>query len=368
MWRLPPDPLPRGWWWRVVRSLGLLVGLFWCEATGRRFWQVPWRSRETPEVTTRLRRRGCVQARHPLFTLDGPITDDVRDITADAAPAPQSRRCNGSTRTSPRLKLALSLPGCEGLAVGRLTDCTDSDCERVQDETTADFPRARCSGTRIRPPCLVRGRASHSRSARTGRDRRRPRATRSRPPRRNARLDVRSRARLRLLARAPPRFLQLSLLDADSGRTAATGTLLRGVDALRRDARRVPRRGRAVAARRARAHHRARHVGPWPAARSTGEHQPWDYGGGPIFFVALPERAWRATRKRELVDQRDVRWTIERLFGVVHRGANFWAPATPSGARAPACRATTESSANPTGAPLTQQLSSRGGEGITTSA
>ncbi|MFO0595602.1 MAG: hypothetical protein U0228_09865 [Myxococcaceae bacterium] len=303
-------------------ALGLLVGLFWCEATGRRFWQVPWRSRETPEVhdaaaAARLRAKAHVI----LFTLDGPITDDVRDPLLmprlHAAIARQGLWLDAHVASAS----SLSLPGYQALAVGRLTDCTDNDCERVQDETTADFlaralqwspDQAAVFGSWSRLALAV---SSEDGGVTVDT----PPEGDSKPDRpwRNARLDVETFARAFDFWREHhPRFLQLSLLDADEwahrgDRERYRAALMRSdvmLGAFLDEVALLPPDERALTTVLVTSDH-GRGAFDWR------EHQPWDYGGGPIFFVALGEGVARDA-KRELVDQRDVRWTIERLFGV----------------------------------------------------
>lgn len=300
----------------------MLALLGWSEVTGHRWWHAPWRVGERAEVQdARAAQRLRTGARVILFTLDGPITDDVRDPALmprlHAALARQGLWFDAHVASAS----SLSLPGYQALSTGRLTDCTDNDCARVSEETTAEF----LARTLHWAPDQAAVFSSWSRVALavTSEDGLvtvdAPPEGDSQPDRpwRNARLDEETFAAARAFWLAHhPRFFQLSLLDVDEwahrGDVEHYRAALQRSDAMLGEvlewvAQLSPEERALTTVLVTSDHGRGRF--DWR------EHQPWDYGGGPIFFVALGVGV-RRDAKPDLVDQRDVRWTIERLFGV----------------------------------------------------
>jgi hypothetical protein len=259
-------------------------------------------------------------ARVVLITIDGPVREDVFDATL----MPRLHAALGARHgvllpARASSSMALSLPGYQALAMGRLTDCMDNDCPRVGDETVAEFLARRVGGGADQFSVF----ASWSRL---------PRAASSRdgtvrvdapqdvevhaggPPWWNARFDAETFSAARAHWEAfSPRFMQLSLLDTDewahAGYRREYETALRAADDVLGqvfawvDA--LPPEERALTTVLVTADH-GRGRGDWR------EHGFFERGSAEIFFAAFPARGEPTSR---VVDQRDVRPTIERLFG-----------------------------------------------------
>jgi hypothetical protein len=266
--------------------------------------------------TASLRR----SARVIVITLDGPVRADVFSSAAmprlhAALAAKKGVLLEGRAASS----MALSLPGYQALATGTVTTCLDNDCPRVGEETLPEFLARRLGG----PPDQFAVFASWSRlrravSARDGAvlvdapDDGPPHA--GGPLWKNARFDAQTfEAALAHWQRAKPRFLQLSFLDTDEWAHAGfreeyegalrdadlrIAQVLEWIDAL-------PADEKAVTTLIITADH-GRGRGDWR------EHGFFERGSGETFFATFPARGVADGR---VVDQRDVRPTVERLFG-----------------------------------------------------
>ncbi len=269
------------------------------------------------EVSAHLHRT----ARVILITLDGPLRDDV--LSGALMPGlHEALRTHGvafpAEVSSP---MALSLPGYQALAAGHATDCRDNDCPRIEVETLAEGVARRLS----LPPGdvavfaswskLARAASSHDGTVFVDAPPDGP-PVEGGPPWRNARFDAQTFARARTYWEAHhPRFLHLAFLDTDEyahqglredyeqalhQADARVLEVLRWVEAL-------PVAERAVTTVLLTADH-GRGRGDWK------EHGFFDRGSGEVFIVALGPVVRGGDQSR--ADQRDVRPTVERLFGL----------------------------------------------------
>lgn len=260
-----------------------------------------------------------------LVTLDGPLTEDVLNPALmpklHAAVAKQGVWLEARAASV----TTLSLPSYQALSVGRLTACRDNDCGRVMEETLGEFlarslkvPREQVAlfASWSRTPLAVASEeqvmfldAPEEGGKAEGR------------PWRNARLDAETFARARAhWERFQPRFLHLSLLDTDEwahldDRPAYERSLRESDEKLGEVLgwlAVLPEAERAMTTLLVTSDH-SRGRSDWR------EHQVFDFGSGGIFFAAVGPSV-NASLPREVVDQRDVRWTIERLFGFCTEG------------------------------------------------
>ncbi|MFT3712606.1 MAG: alkaline phosphatase family protein [Archangium sp.] len=286
-------------------------------------WHVaPALAEPTDESATGTLRRN---ARVILITLDGPVRDDVFSSVAmpklhAALSAKKGVLLEGRAASS----MALSLPGYQALATGVVTDCLDNDCPRVGQETVSEFLARRLGGPVDQ--FAVFASWSRLRRAATSHDGAvlvdAPDDTTPKPggPRwRNARFDSQTfDAALAHWQRVKPRFLQISFLDTDEW--AHAGFREEYEEALREADTRVaqvmdwidalPPEEKAVTTLIITADH-GRGRADWR------EHGFFERGSGETFFAAFPARGVSEAR---VVDQRDVRPTIERLFGFCTEG------------------------------------------------
>jgi hypothetical protein len=310
----------------LLASVVLFGGTTWCEWSGHRWWYSLRRAAPSPEVVDAVKAAERQRlARVVLLTLDGPVTEDV------LSPALMPRLHAAVAKEGVWLEAraasvtTLSLPSYQALSVGRLTACRTNDCGRVTEETVGEFlvralkvPREQVAlfASWSRTSLAVASRedvmfldAPEEGGKADGR------------PWRNARLDVETFARARAhWAEVHPRFLHLSLLDTDEwahlddrpayeralrASDEMLGEVLGWLDAL-------PEAERAMTTLLVTSDH-SRGRSDWR------EHQTFDLGSGSLFFAAVGPSV-NAALPREVVDQRDVRWTIERLFGFCTEG------------------------------------------------
>ena len=295
---------------------GLLVltiaGVTW--ATWRR--ERPFPPEPHDEARAAVLRKS---ARVIFITLDGPLREDVLRLPG----LEQAVRASGVALSARAASsMALSLPGYQALAAGELTSCRDNDCPRIQLETLAERI---ATGLHL-PPDDVAVFASWSRQVR---------AATSRdglafvdapedgppheggPPWKNARFDDDTFSRARAFWQAHhPRFLHLALLDTDEwaheGRRPEYEQALRAVDArvaevLRWISELPPEEAKLTTLILSADHGRGR-------GEKWTEHGFFEAGSGEIFVIALGPLVARGEPVE--VDQRDVRPTVERLFGL----------------------------------------------------
>jgi hypothetical protein len=262
------------------------------------------------------------RARVIFITLDGPLREDV--LTGTHMPAFQAAVQSSGVAFAAQASspMALSLPGYQVMAAGALTGCRDNDCGRIGVETMAE----RLASALALSPDQVAVFASWSRLALavTSRDGvahvDAPPESPIRqggPPWRNARFDDETFA----LARAHweahhPRFLHIALLDTDEwahqGRRAEYEQALRETDArivevLRWVAALPPEEAALTTVLLAADHGRGR-------GKKWTEHGFLYPGSGEIFVAAIGPLVKRGVPGT--VDQRDLRPTVERLFGL----------------------------------------------------
>lgn len=262
------------------------------------------------------------KARVILITLDGPVREDVFSSGLmprlhAALSAGQGVLLEGRAASS----MALSQPGYQALATGVVTKCLDNDCPRVSQETVAEFLAARLGVSADQISVF----ASWSRMRRAvAQDDSRvmidapeegPGGRPDLPRWRNARFDSQTfAAGFAHLTHVKPRFLQLSFLDMDEWAHAGyreeyeaaladadgyIGEVLDWVDSL-------PPEEKAITTVIITSDH-GRSRSDWR------EHGFFHRGSGETFFAAFPARG--PASQKVTVDQRDVRPTIERLFG-----------------------------------------------------
>lgn len=297
-----------------------LAGLLLLAIGGMAFesWQ---RERPYPPEPHDEARSALLQqkARVILITLDGPVREDVLRLPGlQAAIAERGVAIPAEVASS----MALSLPGYQAMAAGARTGCRDNDCERIGVETLAE----RVATALRLVPEQVAVFASWSRL---------PRAASARdglvfvdapedgppheggPPWKNARFDEQTFARARAFWQAHhPRFLHLAFLDTDEwahqGLRPEYERALREVDArvaevLRWVAALPPEEAKLTTVILSADHGRGR-GGKWT------EHGFFHPGSGEIFVIAVGPLVARGESPE--VDQRDVRPTVERLFGL----------------------------------------------------
>lgn len=260
-------------------------------------------------------------ARVIFITIDGPVRDDV--LTGPHMPGLQAAVREGGVAFAAEAcsPMALSLPGYQTIAAGALTGCRDNDCPRIVVETMAERI---ASGLRLHPDDVAVF-ASWSRvalavSSRDGvvyvdapeegpaRD--------GGPPWRNARFDAETFARARAYWEVQhPRFLHIALLDTDEwahqGLRPEYEQALRDTDAqvsevLQWIAELPPEEAALTTVLLASDHGRGR--SNWTA------HGLLHPGSGEIFVAAIGPLVTGGEPGR--VDQRDLRPTVERLFGL----------------------------------------------------
>lgn len=261
------------------------------------------------------------QARVILITLDGPLRDDV--LTGPHMPGlQQAVRAGGiAFPAEASSSMALSLPGYQAIAAGALTGCVDNECARIEQETMAEL----VARSLKLEPAKVAVFASWSRLVRAASSRDgtvfvdAPDDSPSRdggPRWRNARLDAETFARARAHWQAhQPRFLHLAFLDTDEW--AHLGLRPEYEQSLREtDARIVEVLGWVAA------------LPPEEAALTTvllasdhgrgrndwTRHGLLEPGSGEIFVAAIGPLVKGGEPGQ--VDQRDLRPTVERLFGL----------------------------------------------------
>ncbi|MFZ5444732.1 MAG: hypothetical protein ACOZQL_32365 [Myxococcota bacterium] len=262
------------------------------------------------------------KARVILITLDGPVREDVFSL----ARLPKLHEAVGrggvllpAQATSP---FALSLPGYQALAAGRDTGCRDNDCPRIGVETMGERVARRLSLTAEQVAVF----ASWSRQRRAASSRdglitvdapEDQQPADPGPPWRNARWDKETFAKARAFwEQHHPRFLHLAFLDTDElahadlreeyevalhQADARISEVLSWVSALPEDERRVTTV--LITADHGRGQSR------WT------EHGFFDRGSGDIFIAAIGEQVRRDVRVED-AEQKDVRPTVERLFGL----------------------------------------------------
>lgn len=267
-------------------------------------------------------RRLQQHARVIFITLDGPLRDDV--LSGGLMPGLHAALRSGGTAFSAEAAsvMALSLPGYQAMAAGALTECRDNDCPRIGVETMAERVARRLGLARDDAAVF----ASWSRLARAATSRDdlvfvdAPKDGPPReggPPWRNARYDDETFARAREFWHAHhPRFLHLAFLDTDE--YAHEGLRAEYEQALRETDARVtevlawvqalpPEERAATTVVLASDHGRGRGDG-WT------EHGFFERGSGEIFMAALGPLVRGGDQPR--ADQRDLRPTVERLFGL----------------------------------------------------
>lgn len=260
-------------------------------------------------------------ARVIFITLDGPLRDDV--LAGPHMPGLQEAvRTRGVAFAADTASwMALSLPGYQAMAAGALTPCRDNDCPRIAVETMAE----RVAHGLHLPRDAVAVFASWSRLAR---------AASSRdgdvfvdapddgpvheggPPWHNARFDEETFSRAREYWQAHhPRFLHLAFLDTDEwahqGLRPEYERALRETDARVQEVlgwvSALPAEEAALTTVVLASDH-GRGRGNWT------EHGLFERGSGDIFMAAIGPLVRRG--EPGSADQRDLRPTVERLFGL----------------------------------------------------
>lgn len=267
-------------------------------------------------MTQQLRTR----ARVILVTLDGPKREDIfSPALMPKLHAALKQRRGALLEARAASSMALSLPGYQALATGVVTKCLDNECPRVAQDTVAEFLAERLALERDEVAVF----ASWSRMRRAvaqGDARVLIDAPDDGPPReggplwKNARFDAQTfDAALAHLTRTRPRFLQVSFLDMDEWAhagfreeyEAALGDADARIAHLLDWVESLPPDERALTTVLITSDHGRGH-GDWR------EHGFFHRGSGETFLAAFPVRG---VVGRAEVDQRDVRPTIERLFG-----------------------------------------------------
>jgi hypothetical protein len=312
--------------WLLLSVLALVLaagGGLWGLRTGNPWWR-DWRGEDVvPAELDEVRAAELhARARVILVTIDGPLPRDVS--SAQLMPRLHealARRRGALLEATAASPMALSLPGYQAIATGRVTSCLDNDCPRVGEETVGDFLARRLQLPREQVAVF----ASWSRLAKAvssgdgvwvdapedG-----PSDQVKGPWWRNARLDADTFAAARAHWDAHhPRFLQLSFLDADEWAhrgdrasyeralreaDARLGEVFSWVDALSEEERRL------TTVLLTSDHGRGR--GDWR------EHGFFERGSAESFVGVFPARDAGAWNEQPL-DHRNLRPTIERLFG-----------------------------------------------------
>lgn len=262
------------------------------------------------------------KARVILITLDGPLREDVLAGALMPGMKEAVAREGVALPADAASSMALSLPGYQAIAAGALTSCHDNDCPRIGVETLAE----RLATALHLAPEEVAVFASWSRQVRAATSRDgvafvdappdgppQPEG----PPWKNARFDEETFSRARAHWQAHhPRFLHLALLDTDEwaheGHRAEYEQALRDTDARVQEVLRwiseLPEEEAKLTTVIISADHGRGRGKKWT------EHGFFDAGSGEIFVIALGPLVARGAAAE--IDQRDLRPTIERLFGL----------------------------------------------------
>ena len=263
-------------------------------------------------------------ARVIFITLDGPLRDDVLS-------GPHMRRLQEAVRArgiafpaDAASSMALSLPGYQAMAAGTRTSCNDNDCGRITVETMAERlaeglhlgpeeVAVFASWSRLALAATSRDGVAHVDAPEDGPKRE------GGPPWRNARYDAETFSRAReYWQQHHPRFLHLALLDTDEWahqglrpqyEQALRETDARVVEVLRWVAE-LPAEEAALTTVVLASDHGRGH-------RDWREHGILHPGSGEIFIAAVGPLVNRG--EPGSADQRDLRPTVERLFGLCPR-------------------------------------------------
>jgi hypothetical protein len=260
-------------------------------------------------------------ARVIFITLDGPLRDDVLSGPHMRGLQEAVRKGGLAFAAEATSSMALSLPGYQAMSAGTQTSCLDNDCGRITVETVGELLARRLS----LPPQDVAvfaswSRLAHAASSRDGaitvdapedgpkRD--------GGPPWRNARFDDETFARARAhWEKHHPRFLHIALLDTDEWahvdnhekyEQALRDTDARIVEVLRWVAA-LPAEEQAVTTVLLASDHGRSHS-DWT------KHGFLAPGSSEIFVAAIGPLVKRG--EAGSVDHRDLRPTVERLFGL----------------------------------------------------
>ncbi|MDP1825463.1 MAG: hypothetical protein Q8L48_19550 [Archangium sp.] len=263
-------------------------------------------------------------ARVIFITLDGPLRDDVLS-------GPHMRGLQEAVRSGglafpadAASSMALSLPGYQAMAAGTLTSCNDNDCGRITVETMAervahglhlgpDDVAVFASWSRLALAVTSRDGVAYVDAPEDGPKRE------GGPPWRNARYDEETFGRAReYWEKHHPRFLHLALLDTDEWahqglrpeyEQALRETDARVVEVLRWVSELPAEEAALTTVVLASDHGRG--------YRDWREHGIVHPGSGEIFIAAIGPLVQRG--EPGAADQRDLRPTVERLFGLCPR-------------------------------------------------
>jgi hypothetical protein len=276
-----------------------------------------------PEPRDDERAKALQSRAHVIFiTIDGPLRDDV--LSGPNMPGLQAAiRTHGvAIRADAASVMALSLPGYQAMATGGVTGCRDNDCARVSVETMAERVVHRLGLPADQAAVFASwSRQKRAASSRDGvvtvdaPDDGPPRE--GGPPWRNARFDAETFSRAKAFwLEKHPRFLHLAFLDTDEyaheGEREAYERALRETDARVLEVlawvAALPEEQRAVTTVVLASDHGRGRGENWT------EHGFFERGSGEVFIAAIGPLVRGGDEAR--ADQRDVRPTVERLFGL----------------------------------------------------
>ncbi len=304
----------------MKRGLPALVFLLVIAGALRVMWRTDRPFPEEPRDEVRAARLQS-SARVIFITLDGPVRDDV--LSGAHMPGLQAavRKEGVAFAAKTSTAMAMSLPGYQTMAAGTLTGCADNDCVRIQVETMAET----LARTLHLAPEDVAIFASWSRLAlaATSRDAgvfldlpADGPAHEGGPRWKNARFDDATFSAARTYWQTQhPRFLHLAFLDTDEwahlGLRAEYQQALRDTDArimelLQWVAALPPEEAALTTVLLASDHGRSR--ADWT------RHGLFYPGSTEIFVAAIGPLVKRGTSAQ--IDQRDLRPTVQRLFGL----------------------------------------------------